>query len=115
MSEVLNATCSICGKKYHLCRTCQHIESFKPWRTVCDSLQHYAIYLVLAEYAQKKDKNKARTELLKCDLTDYKSFDPEKVKVIDEILKEDKPVKTKPQNIKMNNVVKTYDKKEDIE
>ena len=90
MVEILNATCTICGKKYHLCRTCERIESFQPWRTVCDTLPHYAIYVALARYRKTNDKSEAREALLRCDLSDLDGFDADKVKIIKEILKEEK-------------------------
>ena len=36
----INAYCSICGEGYHLCSTCQNTKSFKPWRTVTDTIAH---------------------------------------------------------------------------
>ena len=54
MSQELNATCDICGKKYHVCNSCKEIKSFTPWRTVTDTLQHYAIFLALSQYTKTK-------------------------------------------------------------
>ena len=59
MSEKYNATCAICGQPYKICRTCQEIKSFTPWRTITDTLQHYSLFLVLSEYSRTKDKAKA--------------------------------------------------------
>ncbi len=81
-----NATCNICGKKYHMCRTCQGIKSFQPWRTVTDTLPHYMIYLVLSEYTKTKDKVSAREELLKCDLSELDSFNENIRNTINDIL-----------------------------
>ena len=59
MSQELNATCDICGKKYHICSSCKEVKSFTPWRTVTDTMQHYLIFLALSEYTKTKDKEKA--------------------------------------------------------
>ena len=90
MSEKFNATCSICGKPYKICRTCQEIESFTPWRTVTDTLQHYAIFLALSEYTKTKDKEKAKEELSKCDLSELDTFNENIRSVIKEIIAEEK-------------------------
>ena len=89
MSEKYNATCAICGKPYKICRTCQEIKSFTPWRTITDTLQHYMLFLVLSEYSRIKDKVKAKDELLKCDLSEKESFKDSVKNMIDEIMKED--------------------------
>ena len=89
MSEKYNATCAICGKPYKICRTCQEIKSFTPWRTITDTLQHYTLFLVLSEYSRTKDKAKAKDELLKCDLSEKESFKDSVKNMIDEIMKED--------------------------
>ena len=89
MSEKYNATCAICGQPYKICRTCQEIKSFTPWRTITDTLQHYTLFLVLSEYSRTKDKVKAKDELLKCDLSGKESFKDSVKNMIDEIMKED--------------------------
>ena len=89
MSEKYNATCAICGKPYKICRTCQEIKSFTPWRTITDTLQHYTLFLVLSEYSRTKDKTKAKDELSKCDLSKKESFKDSVKNMIDEIMKED--------------------------
>lgn len=84
-----NATCSICGKPYRVCRTCEEITSFTPWKTVTDTLPHYMIYLILAEYNKDKNKAKAKKELEKCDLSGLESFDSDVKKVIETIMNSD--------------------------
>ena len=69
MDSKTNAVCDICGRAYKVCRTCQGIQSFKPWRTVVDTLDHYRIYLVLSEYTNTHNKEKARHDLEYCNLT----------------------------------------------
>lgn len=92
MADYLNAECCICRTKYHLCRTCENIETFSPWRTVTDTREHYKIFLVLSEYNKTKNKEQAKKELASCDLTGMESFSPAIRAVIEEILKEPEKV-----------------------
>lgn len=89
MSEKFNATCAICGKPYKVCRSCQEIKSFTPWRTVTDTLQHYSIFLTLTEYAKTKNKEVAREELSTCDLSELDIFKESVRNMIAEIMKEE--------------------------
>lgn len=90
MSQELNATCDICGKKYHICSSCKEVKSFTPWRTVTDTMQHYLIFLALSEYTKTKDKEKAKEELSKCDLSELDTFNENIKTVIKEIMTEEK-------------------------
>lgn len=84
----INAHCSICGIGYHLCNTCSDQKIIKPWRTVTDSIEHFKIYTVIHGYTISKDKETAKNELQKCDLTGLENFNPEIKTVIKEILEE---------------------------
>ena len=98
MSEKFNATCAICGKPYKICRTCQEIESFTPWRTVTDTLQHYAIFLALSEL----DTFNENIKNMILDIT--------KEEVVDEKPQIDENVNIEPQKfIKKNNSRKKYE------
>ena len=88
MAEYLNATCSICSKKYHLCKSCEDIESFSPWRTVTDTIDCYKIFLVLSEYTKTKNKEQAKKELSTCNLKEKDVFAPHIKAAIDEIMAE---------------------------
>ena len=90
MSQELNATCDICGKKYHICSSCKEVKSFTPWRTVTDTMQHYLIFLALSEYTKTKDKEKAKEELSKCDLSELDTFNENIKSAIKEIMAEGK-------------------------
>ena len=93
MALELNAKCEICGKMYHMCNSCADSLTFKPWRSVVDSIEHFKIYIVLSDYTNKHiSKGEAKQELEKCNISDYKTFEPHIVKAIDEILKDDKQV-----------------------
>lgn len=90
----INAYCSICGKGYHLCQTCSDQKMIKPWRTITDSIEHFKIYTAIHGYTISKDKETAKNELQKCDLTGLEEFNLEIKSVIKEIMKE--PIKIKP-------------------
>jgi hypothetical protein len=90
MSEPLNGVCDICGKRYSVCKTCQTVKTFKPWRTITDTLEHYKIFIALSEYTRTKNKEEAKEQLSHCDLSDLESF-PDRIKnVIKEITIEPK-------------------------
>lgn len=90
----INAYCSICGTGYHICKSCLQQKTFKPWRTVTDSIEHYKIYLAIHGYTISKDKEKAKNELESCDLSDLDDFNPEIKAVIKKIMTEPKKTKT---------------------
>ena len=50
MSESLNATCAVCGERYHICNACKSVKTYKPWRTITDSAQCYKLYLIVHDY-----------------------------------------------------------------
>jgi hypothetical protein len=49
MADNLNATCPICGKKYHRCGQCS---SFKAWKAIADTYEHYQVAMILTEYRE---------------------------------------------------------------
>lgn len=109
MSEPLNGVCDICGKRYSVCKTCQTVKTFKPWRTITDTLEHYKIFIALSEYTKTKNKEEAKEQLSHCDLSDLESF-PDRIKnVINEIIIEPKTeavekaekVQVEQKNVKM--------------
>ena len=106
MAQELNATCDICGKKYHICSSCKEVKSFTPWRTVTDTMQHYLIFLALSEYTKTKDKEKAKDELSKCDLSELDTFNENIKSAIKEIMAEgkEKIVETVSEEIVEENV-----------
>ena len=90
MSEPLNGVCDICGKRYSVCKTCQTVKTFKPWRTITDTLEHYKIFIALSEYTRTKNKEEAKEQLSHCDLSDLESFPDRNKNVIKEITVEPK-------------------------
>lgn len=93
MSERLDHTCVICGTKYHACDTCQKIKTYTPWRTLCDSVEHYQVLLAIRSYDSGLfTKEEAAEDIKKRGVTlgSYDSW-PETTKgKLDEILAEPK-------------------------
>lgn len=85
----INAHCDICGAGYHICNTCLQQKSFKSWRVVTDTVEHYKIYMAVHGYTLSQDKETAKRELEKCDLSGLENFNPPIRAVIQEILSEE--------------------------
>lgn len=94
MTENINAYCKICGEGYHVCNSCLEQNTFKPWRTIVDTVEHYKIYLAIHHYTITKDKETAKEYLNGCDLSGLSEFLPEIQTVIKEIIEEPKKVKS---------------------
>lgn len=91
MAEQPNAICDICGKPYVVCATCRETISYKPWRTICDTAEHYKIYMIIHQYKNKViSKDEAKEMLGRCDLSDQNTFVPTIKAVVFEILGADR-------------------------
>lgn len=103
--------CTICNKEYEVCNSCLEQRTFKPWKTVTDTIEHYKIYLAIHGYTVSKDKEKAKDELQGCNLNDLENFKPEIKAVIKEIMAESKKSKaaSKKENIEIETNIKTDD------
>ena len=117
MSEPLNGVCDICGKRYSVCKSCQNIRSFKPWRTITDTLEHYKIFIALSGFTKTGDKKEAKEQLSHCDLSEMKTF-PDRIKnAIKDIIAEDteeKNIESEGQTEQKNTKIKYVSKKRDI-
>ena len=70
-------------------------------------MQHYFIFLALSEYTKTKDKEKAKEELSKCDLSELDTFNENIKSAIKEIMAEEKIVETvSEKNVKENVEIK---------
>lgn len=94
MADKNNARCTICNKEYERCHSCSDQKYLKPWRSVTDTIEHYKIYLAIHGYTISKDKERAKKELKKCDLSGLENFNPEIKSVIKAIMTENKKQKT---------------------
>lgn len=89
-NKKINAHCAICGAGYHICNTCLQQKTFKSWRVVTDTVEHYKIYMAVHGYTLSQDKETAKKELEKCDLSGLEDFNPPIKAVIQEILTDEK-------------------------
>lgn len=121
MSKEINHWCVVCGKGYHACDSCEKIKSYTPWRTLTDTIEHFAIFIVLKDYNNKIiDKQEARKLLENSDLSGRDSFKESSKKLLNEIFDnnitvESKKIKKKSsvKDESINNVV-VINNKEDI-
>ena len=64
MDKKHNHKCVICGTPYHYCDDCGKIKSFTPWRTICDTREHYRTFCVIQDYlANRCTKDEAKETL----------------------------------------------------
>ena len=97
-----NATCSICGKPYRKCMSCQD-SKIKPWHSIVDTYEHYKIFITIRDYNNGYiDKSEAKSQLAKLDLTGLDDFVVEIKDKINEILVEEVKInnsKSKKKNV----------------
>ena len=106
MSNKINHWCIICGKGYHACDSCDSVKSFTPWRAIADTVDHYKIYMVIKQYKSNLiTKEEARAMLLNIDLTGMGNFKDSVKKRLDEILKEDVPVRKQSKKKAVKDIV----------
>ena len=75
MTKKNNATCSICGKEYHMCISCKDDISVMPWKKHTCTSEHYKVYQVIHGLSTKVyDKDEAKSKLQNIDLSDLESF-----------------------------------------
>ncbi|MCI8485215.1 MAG: hypothetical protein HFH41_12900 [Lachnospiraceae bacterium] len=78
MDSYFNAVCTVCGKKYHVCQSCQNTGSFVSWRTIADSPACYKIFQILSSHTNRRiNEQEAKGLLLECDLTELDTFLPD--------------------------------------
>lgn len=91
MAEKNNATCSICGKGYYKCLSCQSEMKSQPWKQYTDTSEHYKIYQVIHGFnIGVYTKDEANKKLQAIDLSDLNDLRDNIRKIIKDIMKEDK-------------------------
>lgn len=97
MADNLNATCPICGKKYHRCGQCS---SFKAWKAIADEYEHYQIAMILTQYREGISNAEESTEQFdKIGITgnsDFSIYLPAVARDIKKIISEGNGYKPKP-------------------
>lgn len=85
-----NAVCSICGKEYHMCVSCQDAIKNKPWQLHTCCSEHYKVYQIIHGYSIKVyNKQEARKRLENVDLSDLENFRDNIKSIIKDIIKEE--------------------------
>lgn len=101
MAKELNATCLICGKKYHVCEICdKNKDNWHSWRMIVDDISCYKLFTLLTAYSGgSKTKDEVKEFLETMDLSELETFAEIPKKQIKEILKSE----NKKENNKDNN------------
>jgi hypothetical protein len=93
MATQLTHKCIVCGTRYHSCDTCERIRTYTPWRSICDSFEHYKVYLALRAYEEgfnSKEETKEALEVLGVKKGTYGDWQPKVVEKLDKIFAESK-------------------------
>lgn len=95
-----NATCSICGKSYHKCLSCRDSMKLQPWKIFTDTAEHYKVFQIVRGYnIGVYTKDEFKSKLKNMDLSDLEDYVEDVKVMIKDALKEDKPVKTKVEEV----------------
>ena len=93
MAQKNNAYCTICGKPYYVCMSCQDAMRLTPWKIHTDTAEHFKVSQVVHGVSTNVyTKDEAKIKLRNINLDDLDTFKPHIKKIIEDILKEDKPV-----------------------
>lgn len=71
--------CTICGLSYANCDLCESNLQYTPWRSLCDTQQHYQVYLIISSLRGKvmnDDEAREALERLKVTEKEIKTFLP---------------------------------------
>lgn len=85
------AWCRVCGKEYDVCPTCASVRTYTPWRTICDTSQHYQIWVIVDQYKKGVIGKTAARKMLqrvRIKVGDAKGYIPAVRDMIQEILRE---------------------------
>ena len=93
MADKVNATCSICGKGYYKCLSCQSQLKATPWKQYTDTSEHYKIFQVVRGFnTGLYTKEQAMEKLRTIDLSDLNELRENIREKIEYIMKEEKDV-----------------------
>ena len=90
MKEKNNATCSICGKPYYMCLSCQDMISLHPWKKHTDTINCYKIYQVIhgcSTGVYTKEETKSKLQMI--DLSDFDNLRDNIKNIINDIMGKD--------------------------
>ena len=79
--------CKVCGRLYKACKNCEEGRGMGSWRAVCDTAEHYKIYLTAHAFELGNiTAEEALAQLRRCSLDGMESFEPTVLTVLDKIL-----------------------------
>lgn len=88
-----NATCSICGKPYNMCYSCDKKNAQLVWKRFCDTPEHYKIYQLVHGYTTGLyTKAEAKRKLKNIDTSDIDELRPNIREILVGIMGNDKKV-----------------------
>lgn len=97
MAEKNNATCSICGKGYHVCRSCGDSIQLHPWKNHCCSASHYQVFQAVRGLSTGVySKEEFESKLKNIDLSDLESYREHIKDIIINALKKNETVVENP-------------------
>ena len=105
-----NHKCIICGAEYHHCDDCSNMKSFTPWRSVCDTKEHFQVYMLFNDIKNNRiSDNEAKISLenIGVSKTGIELFNEPVKDVLLPILSGSKTVKSKNQVSVEDNIVKS--------
>ena len=89
MAHELNATCAICGNRYHTCVTCKSVMELNPWKIHTDTSEHFKIYQIIHGYSVGVyTKKEANSKLKMVDLSDFENLRDNIKDIINDIMHE---------------------------
>lgn len=95
-----NATCSICGKGYHMCLSCKDAIQLSPWKRHCCSADCYKTYQVVRGFSTGVyTKEEFKSKLKNIDLSNLENY-REHIKVLIKDTLKEKPVKKAAEEVK---------------
>lgn len=93
MAEKNNATCSICGSGYHVCRSCGDSIKLHPWKIHCCSIDCYKTFQVVRGFSTGVyTKEEFKSKLKNIDLSNLENYRSHIKDLIKDTLKEDEAI-----------------------
>lgn len=84
-----NTYCSICGKPYHLCLSCDKGKN-NLWKVYTDTSEHYKVFQIIRGYSLKVlSLEEARKKINNVNISDMNGYKPEIKQTLTEILNSD--------------------------
>lgn len=71
------SNCFLCGAEYEVCKMCQNVMQYTPWRRECDTARHWQIYMIVKDFRAgvlKADEAKKQLDHLKVTIAEVKTF-----------------------------------------